>query len=147
MKNPTILAFVAAAAFGSLVLASFAAEEFPLRQKYPDEKYITTAELAAAATEAVVVDARDQCEFDVLHIEGAKLLGVEKMKEAGLAALREKTGSKKLVFYCNGILCEKSYKATLMARLWGFQNVFVYDAGIFDWAKNFPEKSLFFARR
>ena len=66
------------------------ADEFPLRQKYPDEKFITTAELASAGTEAIIIDARDQAEYNVLHIDGSKLLQVEKLKEPDLAAVREK---------------------------------------------------------
>jgi rhodanese-related sulfurtransferase len=137
--------FVPIALF-ALVLASgpVAAQDYPLRQKYPDEKFITTAELLAAGADAIIIDTRDLTEFNVVHIEGAKLLPVEKLKESDLLGVREKQGAKKLVFYCNGVLCEKSYKATQMARLWGFQNTFVYDAGIFDWAKTQPEKSLFF---
>ena len=139
------LAAILALAFAGLV-SPLMADEFPLRQKYPDEKFITTAELASAGTEAIIIDARDQAEYNVLHIDGSKLLQVEKLKEPDLAAVREKQGAKKLVFYCNGILCEKSYKAAQMARLWGFQNTFVYDAGIFDWTKQFPEKSVFFGK-
>lgn len=135
------------ALFGLLLsLNTVAAQDYPLRQKYPDEKFITTADLAAAGAEALIIDVRDQTEYSVLHIDGAKLLMVEKLKESDLLAVREKQGAKKLVFYCNGVTCEKSYKAAQMARLWGFQNTFVYDAGIFEWAKLQPEKCQFFGK-
>lgn len=127
-----------------LTAASLVAEEYPLRAKYPQDKFITTSELIAAAASAVIVDTRDLTEFDILHIAGAELLMVDKMKEADLLRITDKQGARKLVFYCNGVLCEKSYRAAQMARLWGFQNTYVYDAGIFDWVKFVPEKSLFF---
>lgn len=123
-----------------------AAEEFPLRAKYPNLTPISTDELVAAFGKAIIVDSRADSEYDVVHIKGAKNILVGKMKEEDLLALRAKNDAALLVFYCNGIKCPKSYKAAEKATEWGFANVRVYDAGIFTWSETKPELSLFFGK-
>ena len=123
-----------------------AAEEFPLRVKFPKLTPISTDELIAAFGKAIIVDVRSENEYDVVHIKEAKNILVGKMKEEDLLALRSKNDSALLVFYCNGITCAKSYKAAEKAEGWGFANVRVYDAGIFTWSEKQPEKSLFFGK-
>lgn len=120
------------------------AEDFPLRPKYPRETFITTAELAAAKSQVILVDVRDQTEYRVLHIAGAKLLPVETLKVEELQGLRADGDPRRIVFYCNGITCEKSYKAAAKAAFWEFRNTCVYDAGVFEWAKAHPDQALFF---
>ena len=132
---------------GILLLSNsvaFAEEEFPLRAKHPTISPITTEELAASFDQAILVDARDAMEFKVIHMQGAHNYLVAKMQEADLTALRPKDGAAPMVFYCNGITCEKSYDASEKAVKWGFANVKVYDAGIFTWAKQQPERTLIF---
>ncbi len=132
---------------GVLLLGSTLAqaeEEFPLRAKHPAITPITTAELAAVYDQAIIVDSRDAMEFKVIHMKGAHNFLVAKMQEADLSGLRPKDGPAPLVFYCNGITCEKSYDASEKAAKWGFANVKVYDAGIFTWAKEQPERTLIF---
>lgn len=140
--------------FGRLLLAGVllaffagfagAAEEFPLRVKFPKLTPISTDELVAAFGKAVIVDSRAEMEYNVVHIKDSKNIPVGKMKEEDLTALRGKTDSQLLVFYCNGITCAKSYKAAEKAEGLGFANVRVYDAGIFTWSETHPEKSVFF---
>jgi rhodanese-related sulfurtransferase len=48
----------------------------------------------------------------------------------------------KVVFYCNGHSCAKSYKAARLAGEFGFLAVRAYDAGIFDWTRAHPEKTV-----
>lgn len=132
---------------GVLLLGSslaLAEEEFPLRAKHPAITPITTEELAAVYDQAIIVDSRDSMEFKVIHMKGAHNFLVAKMQEANLSGLRPKDGTAPLVFYCNGITCEKSYDASEKAVKWGFANVKVYDAGIFTWAKGQPERTLIF---
>ena len=61
-----------------------------------------------------------------------------------LEKLRAKTDSKWIVLYCNGRDCEKSYQAGTVAKEAEFKNVYVYDAGLYDWVKAHPEKSFLF---
>ncbi len=124
---------------------SFAgATDFPLREEYPQLTPISTDELAKIYDKAIIIDARNHVEYNVIHIKNAKNILVGKMKKADLLKLRGLDDSRPIVFYCNGTTCSKSYKATRKAVLWGFKNVFVYDAGIFEWANTHPEKTEFF---
>ena len=133
-----VLYVLSALASGTLL-----AEDYPLRAKYPQETFVTTAELASSA-QAIIVDVRDQTEYDVLHIDGARLLPVETLKLEELQALRPAGDTRRIIFYCNGVTCEKSYKAASKAAFWEVPNTAVYDAGIFAWAQAHPERSRFF---
>lgn len=123
------------------------ANDFPLRAKYPGLEPITTSALAAVRTakEAVVIDVRTKAEFDAMHIKGAinvPHILTDANHELLKAAAKE--AGKYLVFYCNGVLCSKSYKAAEIAKLLGFKGVRNYDAGIFAWAETYPEETVFF---
>ena len=49
-----------------LVTSSFSfAEDFPLRAKYPNVKYITTEQLAAQYGKTIIIDVRSKFEFEV----------------------------------------------------------------------------------
>lgn len=45
----------------------------------------------------------------------------------------------KVVFYCNGITCSKSYRATELATRAGYRNAYSFDAGVFAWAQANPQ--------
>ena len=122
------------------------AEDYPLRAQYPTVKSIDTNELTAAYGKAIIIDARNSAEYDVIQIANAKNLLVGKMTETDLLKLRPKNDSTLLVFYCNGVTCPKSYKAAEDAVKWGFQSVRCYDAGIFAWARVNPDKTKYFGK-
>jgi len=128
------------------VFGTAGAEEYPLRKDYPKVVPITTEDLTRQYKEAIIVDSRNEGEYDVVRVLGARLLMVGKMTEENLAAVRPKTDARPLVFYCNGITCAKSYKAADKAVGWGFGSVFCYDAGIFAWAKANPDKTEYFGK-
>jgi predicted sulfurtransferase len=115
-------------------------EGFPGRthKKYKDAPYIELEDLKKKLNDVIVVDARSRFEYETLKIKGAINIPVA-LKTFGdeVKKLREKS-DKPLVFYCNGHTCMKSYKAVLDAQKAGVDNVFAYDAGIFDWAKAYP---------
>lgn len=125
-------------------VAGVSGQEFPLREKYPSTKYITTEDLAKEYGGGILIaDVRSDVEYDVIHIKDAvhvpwgKLhFGNDLEKAAG--------GNKaaKIAVYCNGITCAKSYKAAVEAQKLGFTNIFVYDAGVMEWTKSHPEKSV-----
>jgi len=122
-------------------MALAAGDDFPGRshKKYKAAPYMELADLYKQRKSVVIVDARSSFEFDTLRIKGAINIPVsldtfaDEVKE-----LRAKT-DKPLVFYCNGHTCMKSYKAVLKAMEVGVDNVFAYDAGIFDWTKAHPK--------
>lgn len=125
-----------------LVGTSFA-EEFPLREKYPDVTPITIDNLSASYDSTIIIDVRSKSEFEVIHIEKAQNIPVTKGSFlADLEKARGKTDSQKVAFYCNGHTCAKSYKAAKKAAEAGFQNIYCFDAGIFEWTTAYPEKSV-----
>lgn len=128
---------ISAFAFPALRMA----EEFPLRAKYKDVPVIELATLKVEYDKVIIVDVRSQFEFDVIHITKAKHTPMAKRTfTKDLEGIRSKTGAQKMVFYCNGHTCAKSYKATARAIKEGFKNVFAFDAGVFDWVNEYPDK-------
>lgn len=117
-------------------------EEFPLREEYPELPFITLSDLATEYDSVVIVDVRSRFEYDVIHINKAKHVA---MSNAAFGKnLEEALGgdkSKKVVTYCNGHTCAKSYKAARKAQELGFTNPVVFDAGIFEWTMAYPERS------
>lgn len=130
---------------GILVLAvplQAADEGYPLRKKFPGLQYITTSDLNNQYDKASIIDVRSKLEFDVVHINKAAHLPMAVATFAkDLEKVRQKTATSPLVFYCNGHTCEKSYDAAAEANKAGFKSVLVYDAGILDWTKAYPDKT------
>lgn len=126
----------------SLVWGADSSEAFPLRSQYHDLRIIETEDLAHNFDQYTIVDVRSQYEYTILHIEGAVLVPVTDLRFAQKAKeLLDATG-KPLVFYCNGITCRKSYKAGRLAKNSGLTNVMVYDAGIYNWGRAEPNKTI-----
>ncbi len=123
---------------------SYAAEEgFPGRvlEKYNMVSVIELDDLHRRRDEFVVVDARSGFEFATLRIKGAVNIPVtSKGFEAMLGNLR-KQSDKPIAFYCNGHTCMKSYRAAKRAMAAGLDEVYAYDAGIFDWARAYPDEA------
>jgi rhodanese-related sulfurtransferase len=126
----------------SAVLTAPAAEEgYPLREKFPNVKFMTTEALNRDYQSVIIVDVRSKIEYDVIHINKAVHLPIATaMFIKDLEKVRPKTDSKPMAFYCNGHTCAKSYEAAEQAMQAGFQSVFAYDAGIYDWVKAHPDK-------
>jgi len=119
-----------------------AAEEFPVRALFPKVKTIELEDLNNRFDSVVIIDVRSGYEYQTLHIKGAKHLALNNPDfVAALQQLRKKE-QRPLVFYCNGHTCKKSYKATQKAMQGHIENVFAFDAGIFDWTKAHPEKAV-----
>jgi len=126
---------------GCLVISGVSAKDegFPGRAKYTDVHVIEKADLKARLDQVVVVDARSSLEFDTLRIKGAVNIPVaSKTFEDQVVALRGKT-AKPIVFYCNGRTCMKSYIASRKAMAVNVKDVSAYDAGMFEWAKTYPD--------
>lgn len=118
------------------------AADFPGRPNYPDVKPMELADLAKKFDNVIVVDARSQYEYDTLHIKSAVNIPVSSPNFAKQVRDISQLTKKPLVFYCNGHTCMKSYKAARAAKLAGVVDCYAYDAGVFDWAKNNPGKTV-----
>jgi rhodanese-related sulfurtransferase len=126
-------------------VALAASDEYPFRVRYPDVTVIATAELAKRIDGVVVIDVRSKYEYDTLHIKGAVNIPLETNFRAEVMKLRE-NHNKPFVFYCNGKTCHKSYDAVLLAAKARLEDLYAYDAGVFDWAKAQPDKTVLLGR-
>ena len=112
--------------------------EFPGRAKYPDVEVIEKQDLLKKLNQVVIVDTRSSLEFDTLRIKDALNIPVaSKTFEDQLKSLRATT-NKTIVFYCNGRTCMKSYIAVRKAKAAKVSNTIAYDAGMFEWARSYP---------
>jgi len=116
--------------------ATAADSEYPGRKIYLNTPYITLEELTKEFNDVIVVDVRSSYEYSTLHIKNALNIPLNsKSFIQDMQALRKQHPQKKIVTYCNGKTCMKSYKAASKCRTNGIDNVVVFDAGIMDWAK------------
>lgn len=128
------------------LLAMAQGEGFPGRSIYPKVKVVETEQLARDFDRYTIVDVRSNYEYDTLHIDGAINLPLNKPGFIrGLRQLME--NGKPVVFYCNGHSCYKSYKATRKAQQAGITRVAAYDAGVFDWARAYPEQAVLLGQK
>ncbi len=129
-----------------LGLAAFAAAvEYPHRKDFPKIQTIDSETLYKQheVDKVIIVDVRSSIEYEVIHAEGAihiPLSNANFVKE--IQKLSRLYPDKKIAFYCNGITCLKSYKATQKALEAGINSCYAYDAGIPNWASIYPEKTL-----
>lgn len=119
-----------------------AAEDFPVRALYPKVKTIELEDLNKRYDDVVIFDVRSSYEYETLHIKGARHLALNDQDFIPKLLQLRKEEQKPFVFYCNGHTCKKSYKATNNAMLGHVDNVYAFDAGIFDWTKAHPEKAV-----
>ncbi len=143
MPQTTRFFFLALAFF--FITDSHAEEEegFPGRslEKYSMVPYLELEELHRRRDAFTVVDVRSSFEFDTLRIKGAVNVPVTAEGFAVVVReLREQHG-KPIAFYCNGRSCLKSYKAAKQALTAGLDEVYAYDAGIFEWARAYPDEA------
>jgi rhodanese-related sulfurtransferase len=127
------------------IVPLLAAEQFPARKNYPEVTPISTEDLYKdyMAGNVVVVDVRSKLEYDVIHVTKAKHISLSnKTFFKQVRDLIAENGGKKVVFYCNGITCLKSYEAAKRSLKAGFKNCYAYDAGIPEWAALFSEETL-----
>lgn len=115
---------------------------YPHRAKYPDTPVVDTAELAKKLDEVTVVDVRSDLEFNTLRVKGSVNIAVDDPRfNEKIQALRQQT-KKPLVFYCNGKTCAKSYQAARRAMQSAkLDECYVYDPGIFEWARKNPNNT------
>lgn len=138
MKMPKILPLL----LFSLLLLSFQAganEEFPVRALYPKVEPIALEALHAQYNDVIIFDVRSSYEYETLHIKDARHLALNDPEFIAKLKQLRADDPRPFVFYCNGHTCKKSYDATNDAMKDGIDNVFVFDAGIFEWTVAHPE--------
>ncbi len=91
---------------------------------------------------AFFYDARKKLDYDKEHIQDAKLVMFDNSKAKYTIISLPKSLNSKLIFYCNGGNCSRSYEAALAVRKRGYKNVFWYINGFDDWQKKgYPVES------
>ena len=86
--------------------------------------------LRAANTEFVLVDCREQEEYDFCHIAGSRLIPLSRFAELATISLTET--EKPVVVYCHHGM--RSLQATQFLRAKGFGSVFSMRGGIELWS-------------
>ena len=118
-------------------------DEFPGRAKYPSVPYITISDFKKIKDKVIVVDVRSAYEHSTLRIKNALNIPVSSQQfTTDMKKLRAENKGKKIIVYCNGKTCMKSYKAALKCKKAGIKDVVSFDAGIMDWAKSYPDDSV-----
>lgn len=121
--------------------------EFPGRKIYPGTAIIELNQLKEQFDQFVIVDVRSDYEYQTLRIIGSHNIPLASRKFSNeLRNLMQANPSKKIVFYCNGKTCMKSYKAEIKSRKHGINNALAFDAGVMDWAKAYPQLSVLLGR-
>lgn len=93
--------------------------------------YISVETLALPKTAAILLDAREQKEFEVSHLENAICVGYNKFKLKETLAKLPKDKDAKIVVYCSlGIRSETVAHKLIQA---GYTNVYNLYGGIFKW--------------
>jgi len=139
MKKIVFLMSLTSLLFAPLLQAN--TEEFPGRKEFPDVKIYTKARLSNDFDGVLIIDARSNYEYETIHINSSINIPVSSKDFAERVREVRNNSDKPIVFYCNGRTCFKSYKAVKAAMKHNVNNVFAYDAGMFEWAKTYPERT------
>ncbi|MBT3308963.1 MAG: hypothetical protein HOL04_10365 [Gammaproteobacteria bacterium] len=129
---PLLLLFCAAAE------AEEGAEPFPLRTQFPEVKVISLEALQEQYEDVVIVDSRTRFEYETIHINKAVRVPASSKSFLKLLERYVPDYDSKVVFYCNGVTCSKSYRAAALATRAGYTDAYSFDAGIFAWATANP---------
>lgn len=103
----------------------------------PGAKVVTaeeTIELILTNPDLLVIDARKKTEYVKGHIEGAHNLLNTTLTLVDMEALSPDR-SAPLLFYCNGIRCQRSSDAISKAVKWGYSNIFWFRGGWMEWVE------------
>jgi rhodanese-related sulfurtransferase len=96
----------------------------------------TTVDAAAAKQlfdeEAAFIDLRKENVWNSGRVPGAIWLDFKNNFNKD-ALLAEVDASEKVVFYCSGVRCPRSSKASAKALEWGFENVYYFRDGFPAW--------------
>lgn len=118
-------------------------EEFPGRRSFPAVPFIELDDLYKERDSVLIVDVRSAYEYETLRIKGSVNVNVHSGSFLDdMRKLRSENPNKKIVTYCNGRTCYKSYEAVQHCRNVKIENVVAFDAGILDWATKYPNEAI-----
>lgn len=117
-------------------------EDFPLRNRYRDLNILSVEEFYSIYNDVVIIDVRPKYAYDYLHIEGAYNIPLKSPDFIEQMRALEKDNNKPIVFYCFGYDCHLSYDACRQTKKYikSDNTLMVYDGGLLDWAKRYPDK-------
>ncbi len=118
-----------------LLLAACGATEAPVNQPIADEGPINlglnvdvyTTEIVKDRSDVVLIDVREQWEYDEGHIPNVTLIPINEIEDR----LSEIPTDKEVVFYCRS--GPRSHQATELLLEKGFDNVHNLEGGILAW--------------
>jgi len=117
---------------------------FPLRNIYSTVPTISHRNLLKNINDLLIIDVRSAYEYKVLHLSNAVNIPITNLGFMPALKQLRSIDKRTIVFYCNGIACHKSYKASLTANKYGIDKVLTFDLGIMNWALLYPQHSVFF---
>ena len=89
----------------------------------------------------MIIDPRDFYEYYALHIKGAINKPLQSLNPSLIRKLINIGSPHGIVFYSNSATSSLAHRAASKAMLWGINNVYVYEEGIFEWSLEYPEFS------
>ena len=81
--------------------------------------------------DVLFIDIRSVVDYEAGHIPGAANIDPRRFTSNSLARIARK--DQEIVFYCYGIHCPLSDKASNKALLWGYQKVYYFMKGFPEW--------------
>ncbi|MFY9243357.1 MAG: rhodanese-like domain-containing protein [Polaribacter sp.] len=96
--------------------------------------YMSAETLALPKTDAILLDAREEKEFKVSHLENAICVGYDNFKIKETLEKLPKDKSTKIVVYCSLGIRSETVAYKLIQE--GYTNVYNLYGGIFEWKNN-----------
>ena len=93
--------------------------------------YISVETLAMPKTDAILLDAREENEFNISHLENAICVGYDNFKIKETIAKLPKDKKAKIVVYCSLGIRSETVAHKLIKE--GYTNVYNLYGGIFEW--------------
>lgn len=125
-----------------LMVQSVMANEFPGRSEFPEQAIIEIQDLYENRDNLIIIDTRTDFEYNTIHIKDSVHVNFESEDYIERLHAIRKTDKRKMVFYCNGLTCTKAFRAHDAAAKAGFRNTATFDAGVFTWAKTYPDEAV-----
>lgn len=143
LKYTALLGAITFCLLGITQLSFAKVDEFPGRKLYPAVEYIELDDLYKSKGQSIIIDVRSSYEYETLRIKHAINIPINSKNYINdIRELIKNNPGKKVIVYCNGKTCMKSYKAVMKCRRNNVKGVISYDAGIMDWARKYPEESV-----